>query len=92
MVNKAQLVSAVAERGSQPATAVSAILEALEHVVTSTVASGDKVVIPGFLTFDRVDRAARTGRNPSTGEPMEIAAATVPRVRAGKVFREAVAG
>jgi DNA-binding protein HU-beta len=91
-MNKAQLVSAVAERSSHPSTAVSAVLEALEEVVTAAVVAGDKVVLPGFLTFDRADRAARTGRNPSTGEPMEIAAATVPRVRAGKAFREAVAG
>ncbi len=81
----------MAEKSQQTATAVAAVLDAFEAAVVSSVAGGDKVVLPGFLSFERAERAARTGRNPSTGETMNIAAATVPRIKAGKAFRDAVA-
>ena len=67
-------------------------LSAFEAVVTEAVAGGDKVQLPGFLTFDRAERAARTGRNPATGKEISIPAATVPRVKAGKSFKDAVGG
>ncbi len=66
------------------------MLAAFEDVVTSTVASGGKVQIPGFLSFERAERAARTGRNPATGAEIQIAAATVPKVKVGKSFKDAV--
>ncbi|MBW8825607.1 MAG: HU family DNA-binding protein [Acidobacteria bacterium] len=90
-MNKSELVASVAEKSQQTATAVAAVLDAFEAAVVSSVAGGDKVVLPGFLSFERAERAARTGRNPSTGETMNIAAATVPRIKAGKAFRDAVA-
>jgi DNA-binding protein HU-beta len=89
-MNKAELVSAVAEKSGQTAAAVSSVLGAFEEVVTSTVAGGDKVQLPGFLSFERADRAARTGRNPATGAEIQIAAATVPKVKIGKSFKDAV--
>ncbi len=89
-MNKAELVSAVAEKSGQSAATVGSVLGAFEDVVTSTVASGGKVQIPGFLTFEQSERAARTGRNPSTGEEIQIAAATVPKVKVGKSFKDAV--
>ncbi len=46
--------------------------------------------MPGFLAFERADRAARTGRNPATGAEIQIAAATVPKVKVGKAFKDAV--
>jgi Bacterial nucleoid DNA-binding protein len=67
------------------------MLSAFEACVTKAVASGEKVQLPGFLTFDRAERAARTGRNPATGAEIRIPAATVPRVKAGKTFKDAVA-
>jgi DNA-binding protein HU-beta len=66
------------------------MLSAFEGVVIETVAAGDKVQLPGFLTFDRAERAARTGRNPATGAEMTIPAATVPRAKPGKSFKDAV--
>jgi DNA-binding protein HU-beta len=90
-MNKSELVNAVAQRSEQSASAVGEMLNALEAVVTETVAKGDKVQLPGFLTFDRADRAARTGRNPATGAEMQIPAARVPRVKPGKTFKDAVA-
>ena len=89
-MNKAELVNAVAEKSGQTAAAVSSVLGAFEDVVTSTVAGGDKVQIPGFLSFERAERAARTGRNPATGAEIQIAAATVPKVKIGKSFKDAV--
>ena len=89
-MNKAELVSAVAEKSGQTASAVGSVLSALEDVITSTVADGGKVQLPGFLTFERTERAARTGRNPATGAEIQIAAATVPKVKVGKTFKDAV--
>jgi len=90
-MNKAELISAVAEKSGQTNAAVSAVLDAFESVVTSEVASGGKVALTGFLTFERSERAARTGRNPATGEEIQIAAAKVPKVKVGKSFKDAVA-
>ncbi|MDQ3946527.1 MAG: HU family DNA-binding protein [Actinomycetota bacterium] len=89
-MNKNDLVKAIAEETGQTATAVSEMLSAFEACVTKAVAAGDKVQLPGFLTFDRAERAARTGRNPATGAEISIPASTVPRVKAGKSFKDAV--
>ena len=89
-MNKAELVSAIAEKTGQSQSAVGDVLGAFESVVTGEVAAGHKVQIPGFLSFEKAERAARTGRNPSTGEEMQIPAATVPKVKVGKSFKDAV--
>lgn len=91
-MNKTELVKAVAAESNQPATAVGEVLNAFESVVTKAVASGEKVQMPGFLTFDRAERAARTGRNPATGAEINIPASRVPRVKTGKSFKDAVSG
>ena len=91
-MNKTELVNSIAQRTGQSASAVGEVLSAFEGVVTEAVAKGDKVTLPGFLTFDRADRAARTGRNPATGAEISIPAATVPRVKAGKTFKDNVGG
>jgi DNA-binding protein HU-beta len=89
-MNKAELVNAVAEKSGQPAAAVGSVLTAFEEVITAAVAGGNKVQMPGFLSFERAERAARTGRNPATGAEIQIAAATVPKVKVGKSFKDAV--
>jgi DNA-binding protein HU-beta len=89
-MNKAELVSAVADKSGQSAAAVGSVLAAFEEVVTSTVASGGKVQLAVFLSFEQAHRAARTGRNPATGAEIQIAAATVPKVKIGKAFKDAV--
>ncbi|HLF41104.1 MAG TPA: HU family DNA-binding protein [Acidimicrobiia bacterium] len=91
-MNKTELVNSIAQRTGQSASTVGEVLSAFEGVVTEAVAKGDKVSIPGFLTFDKAERAARTGRNPATGMEIQIAAASVPRIKAGKSFKDAVAG
>jgi DNA-binding protein HU-beta len=89
-MNKAELVSAVAEKSGQSAAAVGSVLAAFEEVVTGTVAGGEKVQLAGFLSFEQAHRAARTGRNPATGAEIQIPAATVPKVKIGKAFKDAV--
>ena len=89
-MNKAELVSAVADKSGQSAAAVGSVLAAFEDVVTSTVAGGGKVQLAGFLSFEQAHRAARTGRNPATGAEIQIPAATVPKVKIGKAFKDAV--
>ncbi len=89
-MNKAELVNAIAEKSGQPAAAVGSVLQAFEEVVTGAVAGGGKVQMPGFLSFERAERAARTGRNPATGAEIQIAAATVPKIKVGKSFKDAV--
>jgi DNA-binding protein HU-beta len=89
-MNKAELVSAVADKSGQSAAAVGSVLAAFEEVVTGTVAGGGKVQLAGFLSFEQAHRAARTGRNPATGAEIQIPAATVPKVKVGKAFKDAV--
>lgn len=90
-MNKAELVSSIAGKSGHSDKAVGEVLAAFEAVVTAEVAAGNKVQIPGFLSFEKAERAARTGRNPSTGVEMQIPAATVPKVKVGKSFKDAVA-
>jgi DNA-binding protein HU-beta len=89
-MNKSDLIDAVAQQTGQSARGVGEVLAAFEGIITEAVARGDKVQLPGFLTFDRAERAARTGRNPATGAELKIPAATVPRVKVGKSFKDAV--
>lgn len=89
-MNKAELVNTIAQRTDQSASTVNAVVSAFEEVITEAVARGDKVSLPGFLTFERSERSARTGRNPSTGESIQIPAATVPKVKVGKSFKDSV--
>jgi DNA-binding protein HU-beta len=71
---------------------VATVLSGIEDVITATVAKGEKVVITGFLTFDRAQRAARSGRNPQTGETIKIKASKSPKVSAGATFKKVVNG
>jgi DNA-binding protein HU-beta len=89
-MNKAELISSVAEKTEltkkDSEKAVNAILEA----IGAALGKGDKVQLVGFGTFEIRKRAARKGRNPQTGEEINIAAAKVPVFKAGKSLREAV--
>ncbi len=89
-MNKSELIDKLAADTDLPKTQVGAVLSALEDTVISEVKAGNKVQLPGFLTFEKGHRAARTGKNPQTGEPLQIAAADVPKVKAGKSFKDAV--
>ena len=89
-MNKADLVEALEGRlGGKKAA--SHALEAIFDVIIREVARGGKVGITGFGTFERVDRAARTGRNPRTGQSVRIESTAVPKFRPGTAFKMYVA-
>jgi DNA-binding protein HU-beta len=90
-VNKTDLVNAVAEKSGLTKKDAEKAVGALFDTVGEALAAGDKVQVVGFGTFEVRERAARKGRNPQTGEEIEIAAARLPVFKAGKGLREAVA-
>ena len=90
-MNKGELVDAVAMEASVSKKSAEEILSAMLDVITATVASGDKVSLIGFGSFEPRERKAREGRNPKTGEKLQIPATVVPAFSAGKGFKEAVA-
>ncbi|MEH2201200.1 HU family DNA-binding protein [Nostoc sp.] len=91
-MNKGELVDALADKVGVTKKQADAVLTATLEAIIEAVASGDKVTLVGFGSFERRDRAAREGRNPKTNEKMEIPATRVPGFSAGKAFKEKVAG
>lgn len=89
-VNKSELIEAIAASADIPKAAAGRALDAMVESVTGALKGGDQVVLVGFGTFSVKDRAARTGRNPQTGAPIEIAAAKIPSFKAGKALKDAV--
>lgn len=89
-MNKTELVAAISAKTGVTKKDADAILSATVDTIMDTVAAGEKVVLIGFGSFEVRKRSARTGRNPSTGEPLEIPAAQVPAFSAGKAFKEEV--
>jgi DNA-binding protein HU-beta len=89
-MNKAQLVETVAKSTQLTKTHVEDTLNAALETIKRSVKKGEDVTLVGFGTFTRSKRKARTGRNPQTGKEIKIPAATVPRFRAGKEFKDAV--
>lgn len=91
-VNRTELVSAVAERASLTKAQADAALSALQDVIVDAVGKGDAVKITGLLSVERVERAARTGRNPRTGEEIDIPAGHGVKLTAGSALKKAVSG
>lgn len=90
-MNKSELIERVAGRlGDQKAS--STAVDALVTEIENAVSKGDKVSISGFGTFEKRDRAAREGRNPRTGKPIQVKQTSVPAFRAGQTFKTLVAG
>lgn len=94
-MNKTQLIAAVHEELGGEAndwakSEVKSCLEAFERVVVSSCQQGEPVMLTGFVKFARVDRPARIGRNPATGESIKIKAKSVAKVTALKAFKDAV--
>ncbi|SCX40592.1 DNA-binding protein HU-beta [Klenkia marina] len=90
-MNKAELVSAVAKRADVPASTVDSVIAALGEEFVEALTRGDKIAIAGLLTLERTTRSARTGRNPQTGESIEIAAANTAKLTAGSNLKKAAA-
>ena len=90
MVNKAELIDAIAASADIPKTTATKALDAVIGSITNALKEGDSVVLVGFGTFLVKDRAARTGRNPQTGQPINIEAAKIPSFKPGKALKDAV--
>lgn len=89
-MNKADLIDAIADAADLPKAAAARALDATIDSITGTLKKGDSVALVGFGTFSTKERKARKGRNPKTGEEIQIAAATVPHFKAGKALKDAV--
>jgi len=89
-VNKTELIDAVAEGADISKAAATRAVDTVLESITTTLTSGDSVALVGFGTFSVKDRAARTGRNPRTGDVINIPAARVPAFKAGKALKDAV--
>lgn len=89
-MNKAELIEAVAESSDISKAGATRAVDAVLEAVTKALKKGDQVTLVGFGTFVVRKRAARSGRNPRTGETIKIKAAKVPGFRAGKALKDAV--
>ncbi len=89
-VNRTELVAAVAEKASLTKSQADAALSALQQVIIEAVANGEAVKFTGLLSVERVDRAARTGRNPRTGEEISIPAGFGVKLSVGSALKKAV--
>lgn len=90
-VNRTDLVAAVAERASLTKAQADAALSAIQDVMVESLAQGEAVKVTGLLSVERVERAARTGRNPRTGEEIHIPAGYGVKISAGSALKKAVA-
>jgi DNA-binding protein HU-beta len=90
-LNRTEVVAALAERASLTKTQADAALDALQDVIVEAVGNGETVKITGLLSVERVERAARTGRNPRTGEEIQIPAGFGVKLNPGTALKKAVA-
>jgi DNA-binding protein HU-beta len=91
-MNRRQLIAAVAAHTEKDVKTVTAVLDGVLDVVTATISKGEAVVLSGFAKFAKVQRQARMGRNPQTGEPVKIKASTKARITPLKGLKDVVAG
>lgn len=89
-MNKVELVASMAEKAELTKVDAEKALKAFIDVVTEEMKNGGKVQLVGFGTFETTERAARTGRNPQTGQTIEIGASTSPKFKAGKALKDAI--
>ena len=89
-MNKSELISAIAESADLTKADSGRALDATISAITDSLKNGEPVTLIGFGTFEVRDRAARTGRNPRTGETIQIKASKNPAFKAGKALKEAV--
>ncbi|MEY3488804.1 MAG: hypothetical protein RL655_372 [Pseudomonadota bacterium] len=89
-MNKSELIETIAKEADLSKAAAGRALESLLSTIVKSVSKKQDVQLIGFGTFKATQRAARTGKNPRTGAPIKIAAATVPKFSAGAAFKAAV--
>ena len=89
-MNKSELIDAVASAADLSKADAGRAIDATVAAITDALSNGDTLSLVGFGTFSVSERAARTGRNPRTGETIQIAAAKLPKFKAGKALKDAV--
>ena len=89
-MNKTELIAAMAEAADIPKATAARALDGMVDAIITALAGGEQVSVIGFGTFSVRERAARTGRNPQTGETIEINASKNPAFKAGKALKDAV--
>lgn len=89
-MNKTELVDAVVSKTEISKNDATSAVDAVFDIITNTLSNKDTVSLVGFGVFSTTDRTARTGRNPRTGETIQIPATTVPKFKAGKGLKESV--
>lgn len=89
-MNSNGLVDAIAKRAGVTKIDARSVLNAITGEITDTVKKGGKIMLGGFGVFEKSARVARKGRNPQTGEEIQIKAVKIPKFRAGKKFKDAV--
>ena len=87
-MNKTEFIAAVAEEAGLSKTDAAKAVKAFTDVVVEEMKKGEKIQLVGFGTFEVSERAERTGRNPQTGETMEIKASKTPKFKAGKALKD----
>ncbi len=91
-MNKKELIDSVARATGESKRTIQGVLDEAIEQIRKQVKKGDKVSLPGLGTFERRNRAARTARNPRTGEPIRVRASKVPVFKPGSQFKDFVAG
>ena len=91
-MNKNELIAAMVEKSELTKKEAGTALDAFVEAVQDALKAGDKVQLVGFGTFEVKERAARTGVNPQTKEPVKIAASKAPAFKAGKALKDALNG
>jgi DNA-binding protein HU-beta len=91
-LNKSELINAVAKTTGETKRAVGEVLDGVISEVQKQVKRGERVTLPGFGTFERRNRSARTARNPRTGEEIKVKATKVPAFKPGQGFKDTVGG
>lgn len=89
-MNRTEVASSIALRTGVSSDTASSMLAAFEQVLLEAMGRGEKVQLPGILSVERVNRAARSGRNPQTGQPIEIPAGHGVKISAGSRLKAAV--
>ena len=89
-MNKTELIAAIAEKTELSRKDAEKALKAFTEVVEEELKKGEKIQLVGFGTFEVSERAAREGRNPQTGETMQIAASKSPKFKAGEALKDAI--
>lgn len=89
-MNKAELVAAVSKKCDHSQTDTNKFIDGFCEAIMESLSKGEQVILVGFGTFKIGERAARKGRNPRTGEPIDIAASKSPKFTPGKIFKDKV--